>query len=295
MPWMTASPHMMAADRCAAGRGWFETRPSLVPAVSIEDWDITLSDGPVVATAIHDGHAIRPSLRPLMALTPEQRLREEDPLTGLLTTVGDVRIRVPVSRFEVDLNRPRELAVYTRPEHCWGLEAWRSPLPQAEIERSLARWDRFYGMVAELLDHLLERWEAVLLIDLHSYNHRRDGASAACAPQQANPDIELGLTTAEPARWGGVTERFAQALRGVPIAGRAPDVRANVRFPTGGHFPEWVYARWGSRVCTISPEYKKIFMDEWTGCANIPALQSMLAGLQAAVDAVRPEFRRRGA
>ena len=85
----------------------------------------------------------------------------------------------------------------------------------------------------------------------------------------------------------------ANALRSVPVAGRRPDVRANVRFPTGGHFPEWVYARWGSRVCTISPEYKKIFMDEWTGAADIIALQSLQQGLQAAVDAVRPDFRRR--
>ena len=66
-----------------------------------------------------------------------------------------------------------------------------------------------------------------------------------------------------------------------------------MRFPTGGHFPEWVYARWGERVCTISPEYKKIFMDEWTGQADIAALQAMLRGLQGAVDAVRPDFLRR--
>ena len=277
----------------AGAQAWFDAREQIAPARPTDDWDITLSDGPVVATAIHDGHALRPSLQPLMALSPQERMREEDPLTGLLTTVGDVRIRVPVSRFEVDLNRPRELAVYARPEHCWGLQAWTAPLPQAEVDRSLERWDRFYGMVAELLDRLLERWESVLLIDLHSYNHRRDGAEAGCAPQADNPDIELGLTTADPERWGDVTRRFADALRAVPIAGQAPDVRANVRFPTGGHFPEWVYARWGARVCTISPEYKKIFMDEWTGQADIAALQAMLRGLQGAVDAVRPDFARR--
>lgn len=284
---------MMDHEARADAQAWFDAREQIVPALPAEDWDITLSDGPVVATAIHDGHALRSSLQSLSALSPQERLREEDPLTGLLTTVGDVRIRVPVSRFEVDLNRPRELAVYAQPEHCWGLRAWNAPLPQDEVDRSLARWDRFYAMVAELLDHLLERWQSVLLIDLHSYNHRRDGADAACAPQAGNPDIELGLTTADPERWGDVTRRFAGALRAVPIAGRTPDVRANVRFPTGGHFPEWVYARWGERVCTISPEYKKIFMDEWTGQADIAALQAMLRGLQGAVDAVRPDFLRR--
>ena len=29
------------------------------------------------------------------------------------------------SRFEVDLNRPREEAVYRVPEDCWGLDVWR--------------------------------------------------------------------------------------------------------------------------------------------------------------------------
>jgi N-formylglutamate deformylase len=284
---------MMAPEGNAPARGWFETRPRLTPTAREDDWDILLGDGPVVATAIHDGHAIRPSLRPLLALGPDERLREEDPLTGLFTEVGDVRIRVPTSRFEVDLNRPRDGAVYARPEDCWGLQLWSSPLPEREIERSLQRWDRFYGMVADLLDRLLERWDAVLLIDLHSYNHRRDGADGEPAPQAGNPDIELGLTTADPARWRAVTERFSEALRATPVHGRHPDVRANVRFPTGGHFPEWVYARWGSRVCTISPEYKKIFMDEWTGTADIAALRDLQRGLRSAVDAVRPEFRRR--
>lgn len=284
---------MMAPEGNAPARGWFETRPRLTPTTREDDWDILLGDGPVVATAIHDGHAIRPSLRPLLALGPDERLREEDPLTGLFTDVGDVRIRVPTSRFEVDLNRPRDGAVYARPEDCWGLQLWSSPLPEREIERSLQRWDRFYGMVTDLLDRLLERWDAVLLIDLHSYNHRRDGANGEPAPQADNPDIELGLTTADPARWRAVTERFSEALRATPVQGRHADVRANVRFPTGGHFPEWVYARWGSRVCTISPEYKKIFMDEWTGTADIAALRDLQRGLRSAVDAVRPEFRRR--
>lgn len=284
---------MMAPEGNAPARGWFETRPQLVPTAQAGDWDIRLADGPVVATAIHDGHAIRPSLQPLLALSDEERRREEDPLTGLLASVGDVRIRVPASRFEVDLNRPRELAVYAQPEHCWGLDVWKSPLPDNEITRSLDRWDRFYGMFAELIERMLERWEDVLLIDLHSYNHRRDGAAAACAPQEGNPDIELGLTTADPDRWGDTTDRFARALRSVPVAGRTPDVRANVRFPTGGHFPEWVYARWGPRVCTISPEYKKIFMDEWSGHADIAALDALERGLRKAVDAVRPAFRRR--
>ena len=271
--------------------GWFSDASGVpLPTPATREWKLTVSDGPVVATAIHDGHAIRPSLQPLLALPEDVRFREEDPLTGLLTAVGDVRIEVPASRFELDHNRPRDGAVYARPDDCWGLEVWKTPPPAHEVERSLAGWDRFRGMVTELLDRLLQRWDAVLLIDLHSYNHRRDGADAAPAPQEDNPDIELGITTADPRRWGEVVAGFTEALRASPVSGRFPDVRANVRFPTGGDFPEWVHARWGPRVCTISPEYKKTFMDEHSGQADIAALYALRDGLQAAVDAVRPAF-----
>lgn len=270
--------------------GYFRPGSIPIPTPAAAEWKVAISDGPVIATAIHDGHALRPSLRPLMALGSEERRREEDPLTGVFTSVGDVRIQATTSRFEVDLNRPRDGAVYARPEDAWGLEVWRSALPDKEIDQSLAAWDRFYAMFTELVERLLERWESLLLIDLHSYNHRRDGADAPPAAMEGNPDIELGVTTADPERWAGVVQRFGEVLRGNPPAGREPDVRENIRFPTGGHFPEWVYARWGSRVCTISPEYKKFFMDEWTGQADIITLYQLRDSLQAAVDAIRPEF-----
>ncbi len=255
-----------------------------------DDWDLILGDGPVVATAIHDGHEMRESLLPYLAISEDGRRREEDPMTGLLAAVGDVRVQVRASRFQVDLNRPRDKAISTDPADTWGLRVWRGDLPWTEVEQSLAEHDRFYHMIRTLLDDMIASWGCVLLLDIHSYNHRRDGADADPAPQRDNPDIELGVTTLEDGRWGGVAKRFAQALRDTAVEGRAPDVRANVRFPTGGFFPEWVYATWGDKVCTISPEYKKIYMDEWTAQADIPVIEDFRAGLQNAVDAVRAEF-----
>lgn len=270
--------------------GYFTCGERLTLAEPHQDWDIVLGHGPVIATAIHDGHAMRASLRPHLAVSDHERRREEDPLTGVLTAVGDVRIRANASRFQVDLNRPRDKALSTNPADTWGLRIWRHELPADELARSLAGYDRFYAMVTELIERMLARWDAVLLIDIHSYNHRRDGADAAPAAQSGNPDIELGVTTLDPARWGGVARRFAQALRDSPIGGHNPDVRENVRFPTGGYFPEWVYATWGERVCTMSPEYKKHYMDEWTGQADITVLEESRRGLQNAVDVVRAEF-----
>jgi len=269
---------------------WFGDAQRLVQLRECDDWDLVLGNGPVVATAIHDGHRMRRSLLPHLAIDDATRRRDEDPFTGLLASVGDVRLRVRDSRFQVDLNRPRDKALSTDPADTWGIRFWKGPLPDDERALSLAAHDRFYSMMTALIDALLARWGQVLLLDIHSYNHRRDGADADPADPAGNPDIELGVTTLDDARWGDTARRFAEALRQVPVAGRAPDVRNNVRYPTGGHFPEWVYAKWGDRVCTISPEYKKIHMDEWTGQLDIAALEDFRDGLERAVAAVRGDF-----
>src|SRR5690606_26821012 len=147
---------MNPRDPTGPGAGYFHGGGVPVPTPLAREWNIAVADGPVVATAIHDGHDMRPSLRSHAALDDAARFREEDPLTGLLTEVGDVRIQVRRSRFEVDHNRPRDRAVYARPEDCWGLQAWRAPLPEVERAQSLAAWDRFRAMVTELVDRLLE-------------------------------------------------------------------------------------------------------------------------------------------
>jgi hypothetical protein len=84
--------------------------------------------------------------------------------------------------------------------------------------------------------------------------------------------------------------RLRDSLRDIRVHGRALDVRENVRYPDGGHFPEWLYATYGKSVCTITLEFKKIFMDEWSSSADIAAVDALRSGLHAAVEAVRPEF-----
>lgn len=269
---------------------WFDTRTRLVTARHVPEWDLVVGHGPVIATAVHDGHRMRPALVPHLAVDRGGRRRDEDPMTGLFTEVGDVRLRVRTSRFEVDLNRPRGLALSTDPDDTWGIRFWKGPLPQQELDRSLAIHDRFRAMFSELMERMIDQWGCVLVLDIHSYNHRRDGAHAAPADPQGNPDIDLGLTTLDPDRWGAVAGRFTRELGRHPVRGREPDVRANVRYPTGGDFPEWVHSTWGPAACTLSIEYKKVYMDEWTGQVDLEAIEDLRDGLQAAVDAVRPEF-----
>ena len=74
-------------------------------------WTVTRGPGPVLATAIHDGHDLRPDVAKAMALPEDARLREEDPFTGQAVTGVPTHVVVHRSRFEFDLNRAAEDAV----------------------------------------------------------------------------------------------------------------------------------------------------------------------------------------
>ena len=95
-------------------------------------WWIEKGSGPLVATAIHDGHEVRPDVLDLMSIPEANRLREEDPFTGDWTAVAPTRVVGTRSRFEVDLNRPRDGAVYRTPADAWGLEVWKDGIPEPE-------------------------------------------------------------------------------------------------------------------------------------------------------------------
>jgi hypothetical protein len=64
-------------------------------------WRLHLGGGQLVATAIHDGHELRPEVADLMALSDAERLREEDPFTAEWTTIAPTRLVGTRSKFEV--------------------------------------------------------------------------------------------------------------------------------------------------------------------------------------------------
>ena len=255
------------------------------------DWIMRRGDGPVMATAVHAGHAVRPSLAGRFALTPAERRREEDPMTDVLAWAGDDVFVARRSRFEVDLNRPEHEAVYLEPSDAWGLTVWDEKPPEEEVARSLARRQGFYDMMGTRLEEMIARHKRVLLLDIHSYNHRRDGAEAAPLPQSDNPDIDLGLTTAGKDRFGDTVGAVWDTLAAHEIGGARRDVRENVRFPDGGWWPEWVAATYGADVCVITLEVKKFFMDEWTGTVNLALLEGLRAAVEAAAIAARKTLR----
>ena len=240
--------------------------------------------GPVVATAIHAGHDLRGEVERRIALPEAARLREEDPYTDRIIQPAGFRVVVRRSRFEVDLNRGRDDAVYSDTDDTWGLQVWDGPLPDRLVRRSLDVYDEFYARLAEHLDRLAERGPFVVL-DVHSYNHRRRGPRAAAAPAAENPDLNVGTGSLERDRWGPVVDTLIDTLDGSEVAGRPLDVRENVRF-TGANLARWVNDRYPDTGCALALEFKKTFMDEWTGRVDRDHLQDLAGTVEDAVPAV---------
>ena len=247
-------------------------------------WRIRPGTLPVVAAAIHCGHVMRPEVAALTALGDEDRRREEDPHTERLLPDGATQVVVDRSRFEVDLNRSRDAAVYRTPEDAWGLMLWKTPLPPAVVQDSLALYDRFYAELDHLLQAQIRRHGRLLVLDMHSYNYRRQGPHAPAQAPAQTPEINLGTGPLD-GRWPAVTERFVDVLSSMPFLGGHLDVRQNVRFK-GGHLCRHVAEHFGDRVCPLAVEVKKIFMDEWSG----QVYPERLAALETAFSRLLPEL-----
>ena len=70
-----------------------------VAAVDADWWTVNRGFSPVLATAIHNGHTVRRDLEGLMAISSDERLREEDPFTEFVIRDVPNRIVVPPLAF----------------------------------------------------------------------------------------------------------------------------------------------------------------------------------------------------
>lgn len=241
-------------------------------------------DTPVVATAVHNGHELRPEIARSMRLESESRLREEDPHTDFFATAFDTSVIVHRSRFEVDLNRPRASSIYVEPADAWGLQLWKEPLSIEVQQKSLSLYDKFYADLSVLLDDVVETSGGFVLYDLHSYNHRRSGPQFPAEPAGENPVVNLG-TGSLPDRWRDVADAFLESMRGERMGVDFLDVRENVKF-RGRQVAAWVHENYGEVGCALAIEMKKVWMDEWSGTVAVDLQQVLREALLTSVEPV---------
>lgn len=218
---------------------------------------------PLLSLSIHSGHQLPHQLWEDCGISEEERFREEDPYTDQFAALFPNHIILETSRFAVDLNRRRDMAVYLKPEHCWGLPINREHLDKDTIQALYQDYDRWYEQLDYAVHRLLARHEFLIVLDLHSFNHRRGGPVAEPDPQIDNPDIILGRSNMSQ-KYYPTIEKLRLALDGRELIGRKLDCRCDVKFP-GGQLSRYLNAKYPDRLFCVAIEIKKIFMDEWTG------------------------------
>ena len=250
-------------------------------------WTVQSGPGPIVATAIHDGNLLRPEVAAAMKLADLDRLREEDPFTGQAIVDVPTHVIVHRSRFEFDLNRGADGAVYETPDQAWGLDVWTDRPDRPLVERSLALHADYYRMLGDLLDGVAARHDRFVLIDVHSYNHRRDGPDGAPTAQADAPDINIGTFSMPRDEWAFLLDPLMEAMAGFDFNGRRLDVRENVAFQGKGEQTRFVHERYPGKGCAIALEFKKFFMDEWSGQPDPAELAAMRRFIAFTADTAR--------
>lgn len=82
-----------------------------------------------------------------------------------------------------------------------------------------------------------------------------------------------------------VVESFIGALDGLDVGGKRLDVRENVRFK-GANLSHWVREHYPTTGCTLALEFKKTFMDEWTGEVDRTHLDALTKALNGSIPVV---------
>lgn len=254
-------------------------------------WTLTKSNSPLIATAIHDGHDLRDEVAAIMKLSEADRLREEDPYTSHWVDVAETQVVALRSRFEVDLNRPREKAVYITPDDCWGLDVWKEKPSDEIVQRSLAEYDAYYANLKEVLNEAKNIHGKFCLFDIHSYNHRRNGAEAEPDSAEENPEVNIGTGSMNRESWSPLVDRFIEDLRSFDYLGRKLDVRENVKFK-GGNQVTWLHENFPDSGCGLAIEFKKFWMDEWTGEKDEQQVRAIHKALASTVPGVLEELEK---
>lgn len=227
-------------------------------------WILQQGDSPLMAVAPHDGHTVRDELLPYYNLNEHERLYEEDPFTGEWAKIAPTYLIGTRSRFEVDLNRPTDRAIYQTPDQAWGLKVWKEPLPHDVIQRTMDNYHAFYDVYLNTMQAIESKFGYIVVLDIHSYNHQRDGSDMPPAPEIDNPEINIGTSNMDSTYWRDILDVFTEDLRAYDYMGRQLDVREDIRW-RGGPISWFVHDNFPKTGISINIEVKKFFMDELTG------------------------------
>lgn len=224
-------------------------------SVVSDDYSFTLKIDnyvPYVCGAVHDGHQFRKDLWDNCLHSEYDRWYEEDPETKNMVISHPIVIAGCDSRFEYDLNRDPENAVF---DTAWGKQLWRNPLPNHEKEKSLEKHANFYKVVHALISKLEEKFGVCVVYDMHSYNWQRWDREV--------PTWNLGTSNIDNERFGDEVETWRQALVSINLPHNIKQTaKVNDTFQGNGYFLKFITKNFENTL-VLATEIAKVYCDEY--------------------------------
>lgn len=207
---------------------------------------------PYACAAIHDGHQFRKELWDNCIHTEYERWYEEDPETKNMVQTQPIVLAGCDSRFEYDLNRAPEDAVF---ETAWGKQLWHQPLAEAMKTKSLNKHTNFYKVVHALIEILEQKFGFCTVYDMHSYNWKRWDRDV--------PTWNLGTSNIDNQRFGGVIEDWRKSLSDIRFPySIASTSLINDTFQGNGYFLKYI-TRTFKNTLVLATEIAKVYCDEY--------------------------------
>ena len=207
---------------------------------------------PYACAAIHDGHQFRKELWENCIHTEYERWYEEDPETKNMIASQPIVIAGCDSRFEYDLNRDPEHAVF---DTAWGKQLWRKPLSEDMKDKSLRKHNNFYKVAHTLIETLESKFGFCTVYDMHSYNWKRWDREV--------PTWNLGTSNIDNNRFGDVVESWRASLSEIKLPNTIkPTSKINDTFQGNGYFLKYITNNFKNTL-VLATEISKIYCDEY--------------------------------
>ena len=205
-----------------------------------------------VCGAVHDGHQFRKDLWDNCLHTEYERWYEEDPETKNMVISHPILIAGMDSRFEYDLNRAPETAIYV---DAWGKQLWKKPLPDQERQKSLNKHHAFYKVVNALISKIEEKFGICVVYDMHSYNWKRW--------DRAVPTWNLGTSNVDQTRFNEDINSWSESLGKLQLPGGIQSTsKINDTFQGNGYFLKFISQNFQNTL-VLATEIAKVYCDEY--------------------------------
>ena len=205
---------------------------------------------PYICTAIHDGNQFRKELWNKCLHTAYERWFEEDPETYTMIANHPITIKGNDSRFEYDLNRAPEKAIY---EDAWGKQLWNTSLTEAEKNISLSKHANFYKVIYALVAQTEKRFGRAVVYDMHSYNWKRWDREV--------PTFNIGAAKVAD-KFQGAVQNWSNDLATIVLPNGIKNTsKINDVFQGNGYLLKFVAAHF-EHTLVLATEVKKIYCNE---------------------------------